>query len=173
MRFSSQECKMEGALSYWNWSENPMMTLFSTDGVLLEVRNRKVWYHAWSPVVMTSHVWTLSMLFFQDSTNTNSTLFVLSPAIWLDFVCMSPTLIKYTLAFCHHRSHLRHTVGAHTILYIQSSPPPAKQMKAISDNALELTLIPKFPHHGKNAIPQPNRARESYLLMWLLHLKKS
>jgi hypothetical protein len=54
------------------------MTLFLMDGVLLEVHNRKERCRVWSPVATTSHVRTLSMLFFQDSTCTSITLFILS-----------------------------------------------------------------------------------------------
>jgi hypothetical protein len=37
-RFSSRDCKMENAHSYQNWPKDPIMTLFSTDGVLLKLR---------------------------------------------------------------------------------------------------------------------------------------
>jgi hypothetical protein len=45
------------------------MTLFPMDGVLLEVRNRKEICRVWSPIDTTSHVRTLSMLFFLDLTD--------------------------------------------------------------------------------------------------------
>jgi hypothetical protein len=47
---------MENALSYRNWPENPIMTLISMDGVLLELRNRKERCHSWSllPRLVTS-----------------------------------------------------------------------------------------------------------------------
>jgi hypothetical protein len=67
---------MESAISYQNWPENPIMTLFPMNGVLLKVRNRKERYHAWSPIATTSHVRAISMLFFQDSTSMSTTLFV-------------------------------------------------------------------------------------------------
>jgi hypothetical protein len=51
----------------WNWPENPTTTLASTDGVLLEVRNRKERCHAWSLIATASRVRTLIMLFFQYS----------------------------------------------------------------------------------------------------------
>jgi hypothetical protein len=54
---------MESAISYRDWPENLIMTLFPMDGVLLEVRNRKERCCAWSPVAMTSHVQTLNMFF--------------------------------------------------------------------------------------------------------------
>jgi hypothetical protein len=74
--FSSQDCKMENALSYRNWPENPIMTLFPMDGVILEVRNRKEGCRACSPVAMVSHVRTFNKLFFQDPTSTSITLLV-------------------------------------------------------------------------------------------------
>jgi hypothetical protein len=52
-----------------------------TDGVLLEVRNRKEGCYAWSLIAMTSHVQTLNMLLFQDSTGLSITLFVQTPII--------------------------------------------------------------------------------------------
>jgi hypothetical protein len=85
---------------------------------------------------MTSHVQTLSMLLFQDSTGTSSTLFALSLAIRPDFVCVSPTSIEYTLAFVITELISAHTVDARNVLYMPSSPLPAKQMKVISDHAL-------------------------------------
>jgi hypothetical protein len=45
------------------------MTFFPTDGVLLKVHNQKEIFHVWSPVAMTSHIRTLSMLFFLDMTD--------------------------------------------------------------------------------------------------------
>jgi hypothetical protein len=54
------------------------MTLVSTDGLLLEVRNRNEGCLAWSPVATTSHDQTLSMLLFQDLTDMSITFFVLS-----------------------------------------------------------------------------------------------
>jgi hypothetical protein len=47
---------MESAISYRNWPDNPTMTLFPIDGVLLEVRNQKKRCRAWSPIAMTSHI---------------------------------------------------------------------------------------------------------------------
>jgi hypothetical protein len=46
------------------------------DGVLLKVRNQKENGHAWSPIATTSHIRTLSMLFFQGSIGMSITLFV-------------------------------------------------------------------------------------------------
>jgi hypothetical protein len=59
------------------------------DGVLLEVRNWKERYRAWSLVAMTSHVWTLSMLLFQDSNGTSVALFIQILIIWPSIVVMS------------------------------------------------------------------------------------
>jgi hypothetical protein len=89
-RFSSRDCKMESAISYRNWPENPIMTHFPTDGILLEIRSRKERCHAWSPIAMTSHVWTVSVLLFQDSTSTSTTLFVPSSDYmnWPCLVCL-------------------------------------------------------------------------------------
>jgi hypothetical protein len=67
---------MESVLSYWNWLKNPIMTLFPTDDVLLEVRNLKKRCRARSPIAMTSHVQTLSMLFFHDSIGMSISLFI-------------------------------------------------------------------------------------------------
>jgi hypothetical protein len=67
---------MKNVVSYWNWPENPIMTLFPMDGVLLKVRNQKENGHAWSPIATTSHIRTLSMLFFQGSIGMSITLFV-------------------------------------------------------------------------------------------------
>jgi hypothetical protein len=47
---------MESALSYWNWPKTPIMTLFPTNGVFLELRNRKERCRAWSSVAMTSDI---------------------------------------------------------------------------------------------------------------------
>jgi hypothetical protein len=96
---------MESAISYQNWPENPIMTLFLMNGVLLEVRNRKERCHAWSPIATTSHVRALSMLFFQDSTSMSTTLFVPSSGYttWPCLVCLqlrSDTL----LASCYHQA---------------------------------------------------------------------
>jgi hypothetical protein len=81
------------------------MTLFPMDGILLEVRNRKERYHAWSPVAMTSHVQTLSMLFFQDSTSTSITLFVPSSGYttWPYLVCLQ-LRSDTQLASCYHQA---------------------------------------------------------------------
>jgi hypothetical protein len=59
------------------------------DVILLEIHNRKE-RCAWSPIAMTSHIRTLSMLFFQDSTGMCTTLFILSSsyATWLH-LCVS------------------------------------------------------------------------------------
>jgi hypothetical protein len=122
-RYRKQNCKMESALSYWNWPKNQIMTLFLTDGVLLGIRNRKERCHAWSFVATTSHIRTLSMLFFLDSTGMSSTLFVPCLALRPGFAYVSPTLIKYTLAFCYHRTHLHHIMDAQTVLYITILTP--------------------------------------------------
>jgi hypothetical protein len=67
------------------------MTLFPIGGVLLKVRNRKERCRAWSLVAMTSHVRTLCMLFFQDSTGTSVTLFIETAVIRPSDVGMSST----------------------------------------------------------------------------------
>jgi hypothetical protein len=55
-----------------------------------------------------------------------------------------------------------------------SHPISAKQVKAFSDQALKLILIPKFPLHGKTSFPNlGSQTRESHLLLWLFYLKKS
>jgi hypothetical protein len=88
--FSSRDCKMESAISYQNWPENPIMTLFPTDGVVLEVRNRKERCHSWSPFAMTGHIQTISVLLFHDSTSTSTTLFVRVLAIRIGLaLCVS------------------------------------------------------------------------------------
>jgi hypothetical protein len=107
---------MENALSYWNWRENPIMTLFPMDDVLLEIRNRKEKYCTWSFVTTTSHIRTLSMLLFQDSTDMSSIFLVPSQAIRPNLACASPTSITYTPAFCYHWARLCHFVDARTIL---------------------------------------------------------
>jgi hypothetical protein len=80
------------------------MTPFQMDGVLLEVRNRKERCHAWSLIAMTSHIRTLSMLFFQDSTDMSITLFIpsFSYTTWLCLCvqCLSDTL----LASCYRQA---------------------------------------------------------------------
>jgi hypothetical protein len=88
--FSSWDCKMESAISYQNWLENPIMILFPTCGILLEVCNRNERCPAWSPVAMTSHVRTLSVLLFQASTSMSSALFIPSSGYttWL-CLCVS------------------------------------------------------------------------------------
>jgi hypothetical protein len=55
---------MESAISYWNWPENLIMTLLPMDGVLHKVCNQKERCRAWSFIATTSHVQTLSMLFY-------------------------------------------------------------------------------------------------------------
>jgi hypothetical protein len=75
---SSQELQDGKHRFNWNWPENPTTTLISTDGILLEIRNRNEGCHTFSPVAMTSHDQTLSMLLFQDSTDMSITFFVLS-----------------------------------------------------------------------------------------------
>jgi hypothetical protein len=90
---------------HWNWSENLIMTLFSTDGILFEVRNRKKRWHAWSLVAMTSHVWTLSMLLFQDLTGTSITVCIQTPVIRSDNVGMSLTRNQvHSLVLVYHRA---------------------------------------------------------------------
>jgi hypothetical protein len=90
---------------HWNGPENLIMTLIPTDGVLLKVRNQKERCHAWNLVAMTSHVWTLSMLFFQYSTSTSITWFITSSryTTWPYLVCLqlrSDTL----LASCYRQA---------------------------------------------------------------------
>jgi hypothetical protein len=104
-RFSSRDCKIESDISYRNWPENPIMTLFPTDGILLEVRNRKERCHAWSPVATTSRVRTLSMLVFQDSTSRSTTLFVPSSdyTTWPCLVCL-PLRLDTLLASCYRQA---------------------------------------------------------------------
>jgi hypothetical protein len=75
-RFSSQELQDGKHPFNWNWPENPITTLVPTNGVLLEVCDRKKRCCAWSLDAMTSHIRTLSMLLLQDSTGTRITLFV-------------------------------------------------------------------------------------------------
>jgi hypothetical protein len=55
---------MESAISYRNWPENLIMTLLPMDGVLHKVCNQKERCRAWSFITTTSHVQTLSMLFY-------------------------------------------------------------------------------------------------------------
>jgi hypothetical protein len=69
-----------------------MMTLFPMDGIVFEVRNQKERCRAWSPIAMTSHVWTVSMLLFKDSTDMSITLFVQTPVMRQSNVAMSSTL---------------------------------------------------------------------------------
>jgi hypothetical protein len=89
-RFSSRDCRMESTISYRNWPENLIMTLFPMDGVVLKVRNQKERCHAWSLVATTSHVRIVSVLLFQDSTSTSTTLFVPSSGNtnWPCLVCL-------------------------------------------------------------------------------------
>jgi hypothetical protein len=104
-RFSSQELQDGKCHFNWDWPENPTTTLVSTDGVLLEVRNRNEGCRAWSPVATTSHVRTLSMLFFQDSTSTSTTLFIPSSGYttWPCLVCLQHR--SYTLlASCYRQA---------------------------------------------------------------------
>jgi hypothetical protein len=75
MRFSSRDSKMENASSI-GIGLRIRLWLFPTDGVLLEVCNRKERHRAWSFVATTSHVWILKMLFLQDSTDMGITLFI-------------------------------------------------------------------------------------------------
>jgi hypothetical protein len=101
--FSSRDCKMESVISYRNWPKNPIMTPFLTDGVLLMVRNWKERCHAWSPIVMTSHVQTLSVLLFQDSTSTSTTLFVPSSG-YMNWPCLACLQLRPdTLLACGYR----------------------------------------------------------------------
>jgi hypothetical protein len=83
---------MESAISSRNWPENLMMTLFPMDGIVFVVRNRKERCRAWSPIAMTSHVRTVSMLLFKDSTDMSITLFVQTPVMRQSNVAMSSTL---------------------------------------------------------------------------------
>jgi hypothetical protein len=69
--------------------QNPITTLVPTDGVLLEVRNRKERCRSWSLDAMIGHIRTLSMLLFQDSTSMGVTLFVQTRVIWPSNVGMS------------------------------------------------------------------------------------
>jgi hypothetical protein len=46
------------------------------DDILLKVRNRKERYRAWGLIATTSHVRTLSILLFQDSTGMSVNLFI-------------------------------------------------------------------------------------------------
>jgi hypothetical protein len=90
---------------HWNWPENPIMTLIPTDGVLFEVCNRKERCHSWGHVAKTSHVWTLSMLLFQDSTDKSITLFIHTPIIWSSNVGMSFTHNQvHSLVRAYHRA---------------------------------------------------------------------
>jgi hypothetical protein len=94
---------MESAISYRNWPDDLIMTLFPTNGILLEVRNRKERCHAWSPIATTSHIRALSMLFFQDSTSMSTNLFVPSSGYmtWPCLVC--PHLRSDTLLASYYR----------------------------------------------------------------------
>jgi hypothetical protein len=94
-RFSSQELHDEKYHFYENWPENPTTTLVSMVGVLLVVRNRKEGCCAWSLVATTSHDRTLSMLLFQDSTDTSITLFVLSSGYTLSDSLLPSSYISF------------------------------------------------------------------------------
>jgi hypothetical protein len=67
-------CKMESVISYWNWQQNPIITLIWTYGVLLEVRNWKERCYARNLVATSSHIWTLSLLLFQGSASALTSL---------------------------------------------------------------------------------------------------
>jgi hypothetical protein len=94
----ARSCKMGKCPFHWNWPENPITTLVLMDGILLQVCNRKKRCRAWSLVAATSHIRTLSMLLFQDSTGTSVTLFVQTPILWPSNVGMSSTPNQVHLA---------------------------------------------------------------------------
>jgi hypothetical protein len=75
------------------------MTLFPTDSVLLEVRNQNERCHARSPVAMTSHVRTLSMLFFKTRRTQALPYSFQVSTIRLGFACGCPTSVGYTPCF--------------------------------------------------------------------------
>jgi hypothetical protein len=75
------------------------MTLFPTDSVLLEVRNQNERCHARSPVAMTSHVRTLSMLFSKTRRTQALPYSFQVSTIRLGFACGCPTSVGYTPCF--------------------------------------------------------------------------
>jgi hypothetical protein len=103
---SSQELQDGKRHFYWNWPESPTTTLISTDGVLLEICNRKEWCRAWSLIATTSHDRTLSIWLFQDSTDTSITFFVLSSRyMTCGLARVSWTLTKYNFfILSYHRA---------------------------------------------------------------------
>jgi hypothetical protein len=90
---------------HWNWPENLIMILIPTDSILLELRNQKGRYRAWSLVATTSQLRTLSMLLLQDSTGTSITLLVWTPVIRPSNVGVSsaPNPVN-PLLFAYHRA---------------------------------------------------------------------
>jgi hypothetical protein len=106
--FSSQELQDGKHPFHCNWEENSITTLVSTDGVLLEVRNRKERYRAWNLVAMTSHIQTLSMLFVQYSTDMSITVFIPSSG--------------YTTQLCLCVSHIGQT---HSLLLVVTKLYPS------------------------------------------------
>jgi hypothetical protein len=118
-RFSSRDSKMENALSYWNWPENPIMTLFSTDGALLKVLNRKEGCRAWNLIATTSHVRTFSMLFSKTRQTRALTYLFQALAIRPGLGCVSPTSVEYNPCFLLSSSYIPEVL--HLILPL---PPP-------------------------------------------------
>jgi hypothetical protein len=46
------------AFPYWHWQGDPITIFFWTDGILLEIRNRKERFCSWTRVATTSHIIT-------------------------------------------------------------------------------------------------------------------
>jgi hypothetical protein len=158
-RFSSQECKMENALSYQNWPENLIMTLFPTDGILLEICNQKERYRAWSLVTTTSHIWTFSMLFSKTRRTWALPYSFQTLAIWPDLGCVSPMSVEYTPCFLLSSSYIPEVLQLISLL-----PPPQPEYRycppciqpfsfgwsseVVSEHALKLLSVCSFCTNG-------------------------
>jgi hypothetical protein len=79
---------------------------FRTDGVLLDVRNRKEGRCAWSLVATTSRMLALSLLLLSDLVNVNLSLFVSNPCLMSlnsAFILFTPNQV-YPLVRIYHRA---------------------------------------------------------------------
>jgi hypothetical protein len=90
---------------YRNWLKNSIIILLPTDGVLLKVNSRRERCCAWNLIATISHVWTLSMLFFQDSTDMSITFSARSSGYmtWLGLGIINSNQVHF-LILSYHRA---------------------------------------------------------------------
>jgi hypothetical protein len=97
---------MEDTFPSWNLRKDPCASFIRTDGIWLEVRNRKEECCAWSLVAITSHILSLTLTAFLRLVVRSLSLFVSNPCLtFLSSSCTSSTLNSvYSLVCVYHRA---------------------------------------------------------------------